>query len=90
MTRLAELDQTKIDSPLQPISNALDRVFSTQREESKVDKTRRIMGSLTNDLSDEELEVYITEFQYLIDEWLDCFERQVFDGQTLKQVLGQE
>jgi len=48
------------------------------------------MGELVTDLSDEELEVYMTEFQYLIDAWFDDFERQAFDGQTLKQVLGQE
>lgn len=48
------------------------------------------MGDLVDPLSDEELEVYITEFQHLIDEWLDDFECQAFDGQTLKQVLNQE
>lgn len=48
------------------------------------------MGSLTKELSDEDLEVYITELQYLIDQWLDNFEQQAFNGQTLKQVLGQE
>lgn len=47
------------------------------------------MGDLVADAADEELELYATEFQNLIDEWLDEFERQAFDHQTLKQVLGQ-
>lgn len=47
------------------------------------------MGSTVESLADEELGVCLTEFQRLIDEWLDAFEQQLFDGQTLKQVLGQ-
>lgn len=77
-------------NPLQPVSDALGRIFTTQQEKNRIQKARRVMGSLTNELSDEDLEVYITEFQYLIDQWLDNFEQQAFNGQTLKQVLGQE
>jgi len=43
------------------------------------------MGDLVVPLADEDIEAYVTEFQYLIDGWLDDFERQAFDGQTLKQ-----
>ena len=81
---------TQLSNPLQPVSDALDRIFTTQQEENRIQKTRRIMGSLVGELSDEEIEVYIKEFQYLVDEWLDSFEQQTFNGQTLKQVLGQE
>ena len=77
-------------NPLQPMSDALARVFTTSQEETRIQKTRRIMGDLVSCLSDGELEVYITEFQYLIDEWLDNFEKEAFDGLTLKQMLGQE
>ena len=77
-------------NPLQPVSDALGRIFVTDQEQTRIQKTRGIMGELVADLSDEELEVYMTEFQYLIDEWLDGFERQAFGGQTLKQILGQE
>jgi hypothetical protein len=28
-----------------------------------------------------------TEFQHLIDYWLDMFEQQLFDGKTLQQTL---
>lgn len=76
-------------NPLQPISDALGRVFTTQ-EETQTKKARRIMGTLVSDLSDEDLDVYITELQYLIDEWFDNFEREALDGHTLKQLLGQD
>ena len=87
LSKTVDLAQTH--NPLQPVSNALDRIFTTPQEESRIQKTRRIMGNLVNELSDEDLEVFITEFQYLLDEWLDSFEQQAFDGQTLKQVLGE-
>ena len=77
-------------SPVRPISDALSRIFVSDQEQSSIQKIRNIMGDLVARLADEELEAYMTEFQYLIDEWLDDFERQAFDGQTLEQVLGRE
>jgi hypothetical protein len=77
-------------NPLQSLTTPLERIFSTTKEESRVQKARGIMGQLVSELADEELDIFITEFQYLINEYLDEYERQVFDGQTLKQVLGQE
>ena len=84
--------ETVIESynPLQPLTSPLERIFSNTQEESRVQKARGIMGDLVRELSDEELDIFITEFQSLITEWLDDFERQTFDGHTLKQVLGQE
>ena len=76
-------------SPLRPITNAVDRIFTSDQEQTRTQKARNVMGGLVAELADEELEVYITEFQSLIDDWLDEFERQTFDDQTLKEVLGQ-
>jgi hypothetical protein len=45
------------------------------------------MGAALLDVADEELEVYLTELRHLINSWLDAFERQVFDGETLKELL---
>jgi hypothetical protein len=74
-------------SPLAPIDDALQAIFTNPTQETLLQKTRRIMGNTVTDLSDDELEVYITEFQHLIDYWLDTFEKQIFDGMTLQQVL---
>lgn len=76
-------------SPLGPIDAAMQRIFPAPQEETRMQKARRIMGEHVRELADEELEVFLTEFQYLIDGWFDSFERQVFDGLTLQQVLGQ-
>ncbi len=63
--------------PLQPVSTALGRIFKSDQEQTRIQKVRGIMGDLVVSLADEELEAYVTEFQYLIDEWLDEFERQL-------------
>lgn len=88
--RIKPVSGNEIINPLQPMTNALGRIFVTDQEQSRVQRARSVMGDLVDPLSDEELEVYITEFQHLIDEWLDDFECQAFEGQTLKQVLNQE
>lgn len=77
-------------NPLQPVSNALGRIFASDQEQTRIQKIRSIMGDLVASRADEELETYATGFQHLIDEWLDEFERQAFDGQTLRQTLSQE
>lgn len=71
------------------IDTALQNIFKSTQEETRIQQARRIMGNSVVHLSDEELEICITEFQHMLDEWFDAFEHDVFDGQTLKQVLGQ-
>lgn len=75
-------------SPLAAIDEAFQRVFNSPQEETKLQKARSIMGSALVDTPDEDLEVYLTEFQHLIDGWFDSFEQAMFNGATLKQVLG--
>jgi hypothetical protein len=70
------------------VDTALRQIFSTPQDESLVAKSRRIMGETVTSLSDEELEIFITELKHLIDYWLDGYERASFDGQTLQQILG--
>lgn len=71
---------------LHSIDTALQQVFATQAH-TKAQKARVIMGAIVKQLSDEELEVKITEIQYLLDAWFDEFERLNLDGQTLKELL---
>lgn len=71
------------------IDTALQGIFKSTQEETRLQQARHIMAGAIDSLSDEELEVYLAEFQHLLEEWLDAFECELFDGQTLKQVLGQ-
>lgn len=89
MNQLTNLPNTtnKYVSPLQPLDEALNRIFTSPQEETRLTRVRRIMGDTVSEVSDEDLEIYLTEFQYLIDSWLDEFERLAYDGLTLKQLL---
>lgn len=71
-----------------PLGNALNTLFPDQSEENKVLRTRKHLGEVGKDLSDAQVETIISEFQFLIDTWLDEYESEVFNGQTLKEVLN--
>lgn len=68
--------------------NALE-LDSLDRSE-KLHKAREILGELANEYSDDELWKIVTEIQFLTDCWLDEFEREIFDGKTLNELLKEE
>jgi hypothetical protein len=72
------------------LDTALKTIFPSTQEETKVQKARKIMGSVVDELSDQQLQNYLTEFQYLVDEWIDEYEKNVFNNKTLKEVLWGE
>jgi hypothetical protein len=84
------MDQTHggTSSPTAPIDLALRRIFPGVQETTQLQKARQIMGSDICGLSDDALEGHLTGFQTLIDSWLDEFEQHIFEGLTLRQVLG--
>lgn len=63
----------------QSIETALGKIFPNNKEETRVQKIRRTMGEEISALSDEDIINYITEFQYLIDAWLDEYEVKAFN-----------
>lgn len=79
--------EPKNTSPLASLESALNSILPTQSEETNILKTRRILGETAETLSDEQMECIVAEFQFLANSWLDEFEREVFDGMTLKEVL---
>ncbi len=91
---LKTLDESNItartNSPNQPLEAALSSLFPEKHEETELLKARRIMGQEISNLSDEELRAALTQFQFLLTNWLDEFEKTVFDNKTLLQVLKEE
>ena len=71
----------------QSFESSLGSLFLNDKKESKLQKARVILGETVDGISDEELTVYLTEFQSLLDGWLDIFEKQIFNGKTLDQIL---
>jgi len=71
-----------------PIESALNSLFPDQSEENKVARMRKHLGQTAETLSDAQVETIISEFQFLIDTWMDEYEREAFNGLTLKEVLN--
>ena len=69
---------------------SFNRIFTKNPEEKMVLKMRRMLGETANKLTDEKVECLATEFQFLINAWLDEYERDVFEGMTLKEVLNEK
>lgn len=70
------------------ISQSLDELFpEQQREEKNIQKAKDTLGALADQFTQEQLKETVTEIQYLADSWLDDFERETFNGQTLNELL---
>ncbi len=59
-------------------------------EDKEITQARKILGPSAENLSAEEIKEIITEVSYLVDSWLDDFERQLFKGSTLREVLHEK
>ena len=83
--------QIPVYKPTSEISlqNVLNRAFPKQSEENKFTRTKQLLGETAKTLSNEQLETIVTEFQFLIDTWLDEYEKDVFKGLTLKEVINE-
>lgn len=77
-------------NPFSSLDNALTAIFPENIQESKLLGTKRKLGEKAKTLTDEQIECLITDFQYLVDTWLDEFEKDVFEGQTLQELLGEK
>jgi len=77
-------------NPQTSLETSLRTIFSQEIEESKLSGTKRRLGETAKNLTDEQIECMVTDFQYLIDTWLDEFEQDVFEGKTLKKLLGEK
>ena len=74
-------------SAYKSIDTALRSIFPGAAEETKLQRARRILQEVAQDVPDEQLEVFVTSLQCLIDSWLDCYEKEAFNGLTLREVL---
>lgn len=73
------------------ISKSLNDLFPEQQyEERNIQRAKDILGDLTSKLSPEELKIAITEIQFLVQIWIDDFEREIFDGLTLSELLHEK
>lgn len=86
---------TKITSPLgeipKSVDEALDVLFPEQQYEEKTIQTaKEMLGVVAKELSPEELKCAIVKMQYLVETWMDDFERGIFNGLTLNELLHEK
>lgn len=60
--------------------------FSSTKEETRLEKARSILGTVGKEITDENLDIYLTEFNFLLDAWLDEYERHIFNNKTLIEI----
>lgn len=67
------------------LMKSLNEIFPEQAHESKtVQKAKEILGP---DYSTEDVKATLASFEYLITNWLAEYEKKVFNGKTMKELL---
>ena len=67
------------------LANSLNEMFPEQVQEDKtILKAKEILG---NNYTIEEVKSLVASYKYLLTIWLEEYEKKVFDGKTLKELL---
>ena len=76
---------SSISTPLH-LEQTLNQFFPESVEQTQVQKAHQILGESAKDITDEQIESFVSKIDYLMNSWLDSFERQLFDGKTLREI----
>jgi hypothetical protein len=55
---------------------------------TKANLARQMLGAAVSEMNDDQLEILVSQCEYLIDCWLDEYERNLLGGKTLKETLN--
>lgn len=72
------------------LKKSLDELFPEQQYEKNIQKAKEILGPQANKLSAAELRDVVAETEYLVNSWLDDFEREIFSGKTLNELMHEK
>ena len=59
-------------------------------EDKKIQQVKQTLGDIATTLSNDYLRDIATEVQFLSETWLDEFEREIFNGLTLNELLHEK
>lgn len=77
--------------PTSTLKESLDNLFPEQKyEEKRLQRAKDILGDIAHDLTPSELKNALTEIEFLANTWIDEFERFIFDGKTLNELLHEK
>ncbi len=70
-------------------SALLNRLFPEQNQGEKIIRqTRALLGNLVEHYTTEQIEQIMIQILYLSETWLDSYERKIFNGMTLNELLN--
>lgn len=70
------------------VYDQINTYFNEQDQQSKtVQEGREILGESAVGLTDEQVYDLVNEVQYLVDTWVEEYEKKIFDGKTLSELL---
>jgi hypothetical protein len=73
------------------LKESLNNLFPEQQyDEKNIQKAKEILGKLADEFSSVQLKGVVAEVQYLAENWLDDFERKIFKGLTLNELLHEK
>lgn len=75
----------------QSIKQSLDDLFPEQQYDEKyIKKAKEILGEKAIAFTDEQLQDAVIKIQFLANSWLNDFEREIFKGSTLQELLHEK
>lgn len=73
------------------LKRSLDSLFPEQQYKDKdIQKANEILGKTSEVIGEDCMKDVLTEIQFLASTWLDNFERELFDGRTLQELLHEK
>jgi hypothetical protein len=90
------LEKTNPNETLEPsasdaLKQSLDNLFPEQQYTDKtLQKAKEMLGDVAKAFTEEQLRDVVCEVQFLATSWLDDFERGVFEGKTLNELLHEK
>lgn len=60
---------------------------SNEPFEDETEKAKKMLGNKVEEMSEEQLSEMVSETKYLVQSWLDDFEKIMFEGKTLQDLL---
>ena len=76
--------------PYRELDTALNNIFLEQSEQTQLSRLKKLLGESAKNLKESELKTILSDFQFLIDAWLDSYEKRIFGGKTLQNLLKGE
>ncbi len=69
------------------LTQSVNSVSTINISDKDIPRAKKILGQLASHFTDGEIKDIVTETRFLVETWLDDFEREAFDGKTLKELL---